>query len=160
MAPRRPETKSEEAVEVGPPTPPPGLREQLSTFVEWIRPYKEIATLLVALFAIISGGLAWTVSHFATRAALSDLECRINHDKKTKALADAAAALSASTELRYSQIRVLSAQPQSPTTAALISQLTGEVNETTKLVAKDAANSVDKINESVKDCDQTTNPKK
>jgi hypothetical protein len=56
---------------------PARLGEQLSTFVEWVKPYKEIAVLLVGLFSAISVGIAWTVNHFATQNALSDLECRI-----------------------------------------------------------------------------------
>ena len=39
--------------------PAPGFREQLTNFVEWIKPYKEVAALLVGLFVTISTGLAW-----------------------------------------------------------------------------------------------------
>jgi hypothetical protein len=108
---------------------PPRLREQLSAFVEWIKPYKAIAALLFGLFSAISVGISWTVSHFATRTALSDLECRISHDNGTKALADGAAATDAGVGLRHAQMRVLGAQPQSPATTALINQLLAEASD-------------------------------
>ena len=90
-----------------------GIGDQLSKIVEGIKPYKEIAVLLIGLFSAISAGIAWTVSHFATAAALSELECRISHDNGVKALADGAAATDAATELRHAQMRVLTAASQS-----------------------------------------------
>jgi hypothetical protein len=131
---------------------PARLGEQLSRFVDWVKPYKEIAALLVGLFTAISVGISWTVSHFATRTALSDLECRISHDNGTRALADAAAATDAAAGLRHAQVRVLAAQPQSPATTALMNQLLAEADAITAAHAKGAAESAQKINDGFAAC--------
>jgi hypothetical protein len=128
------------------------LGEQLSTFIEWLKPYREIAILLVGLFSAISAGIAWTVSHFATQFALSNLECRISHDNGTKALADGAAATDAAVGLRHAEVRVLVAEPPSPTNSALTNQLLAEADAISSAYAKDAAQSAQKINDAFAAC--------
>jgi hypothetical protein len=124
----------------------------LSTFIEWLKPYKEIAILLVGLFSAISAGIAWTVSHFATQSALSSLECRISHDNGTKAMADGAAATDTAVGLRHAEVRVLAAQPPSPTNSALTNQLIAEADAINSAYAKDAAKSAQKINDDFATC--------
>jgi hypothetical protein len=131
---------------------PARLGEQLSTFLEWLKPYKEIAILLVGLFSAISAGIAWTVSRFATQSALSSLECRISHDNGTKALADGAAATDTAVGLRHAEVRVLLTEQQSPTNSAIINQLLADADAINSAYAKDAAKSAQKINDAFAAC--------
>jgi hypothetical protein len=130
------------------------LGEQLSRLVEWIKPYKEITALLVGLFSAISVGISWTVSHFATRTALSELECRISHDNGTKGLADAAAATAAAVGLRHAQMRDIAVQPPTSASAALINQLSVEADAIAGEAATKAAEAAQKINENFAACER------
>ena len=55
------------------------LRAQIESFLEWCRPYREVIVMIVAVAVATSGALAWVVAYFATRAAVSHLECKLTH---------------------------------------------------------------------------------
>jgi len=131
---------------------PASLGQQLSRFVEWVKPYKEIATLLVGAFVAVSAGIAWTISHFATRAALDDLQCQIEHDKGTKAIAESAAAAAAAAGMRHAQIEVLSAQAPSQSTTALTTQWSKEAKNIYDTHAAKVAEDTKKIDTAFADC--------
>src|SRR3954447_1601176 len=57
---------------------------QISKFVEWIKPYKELVALLGAAVMALSGGVSFAVSHFATVEQLSSLECRMSVSTSTQ----------------------------------------------------------------------------
>jgi hypothetical protein len=149
---RQQETLDPSEDETDAPVRPPALREQFATFLKWIKPYREIAALLIASVATIFTGIAWVAAHFATQAALSNLECRINYDKKFKSLAEGAAAVAAAADLRNSQIRVLSAQSSSPNTTALIIALSSETTAMMKANAEITAAAAPDLNKSFGEC--------
>lgn len=134
------------------PAAPSSLRAQLSKFVEWVNPYKEVAVLFVAAFAAISASVAWAVSYFATQAALAELECQIIHDKGTKGLADASAATASAVALLHAQTRVLVALPPTPDTIALMKQLMTEANQLTAANAKEIDTSAQKLHAAFATC--------
>src|SRR5690242_9722595 len=63
-----------------------GSNNPVVQFVEWIRPYKEIAILIGTASACISGAVSWAVTHFATLEELSNLECRMSVNVNIQAL--------------------------------------------------------------------------
>jgi len=62
----------------------PGLGGRISSFLGQIAPYRELIALIVGVVAAISASISWTVSHFATQAQLTSLDCktdtRLNSD--------------------------------------------------------------------------------
>jgi hypothetical protein len=57
-------------------TSPVSAGERISNFLDLIKPYRELLTLLVGVVVAISATTAWVTSYFATRAQVSHLECR------------------------------------------------------------------------------------
>jgi hypothetical protein len=151
-----PEPKAEPKTEtpVGPGERSAGLGQQLSAFLEWVKPYKEFAALAFAVIAAISGGVAWAVAHFATRAELFYLECRINNNMATQAFSDKSDALAASIQLRNSQIKQLTDQAPSNSSNITIARLSDEVSALTKEQSTYSVDAKKKIDENAKRCIQ------
>jgi hypothetical protein len=57
------------------PPATPGLGGQISSFLGYIKPYRELMALLIGVVVAISGSISWAVSHFATAAQLQNLDC-------------------------------------------------------------------------------------
>jgi hypothetical protein len=55
-----------------------GIR--FSKFIEVMKPYKEMAALVVAVILGLSAAVSWAVAHFATQSQLSRLECKFSLD--------------------------------------------------------------------------------
>jgi hypothetical protein len=144
--------KTERANEAG--EKPATFGAQLAALLDWIKPYKEIAALLIATIMALSGAVAWAVAHFATQAELFYLECRINSAMETQSLADRASALASAADARYSQIKQLAQMPSSAGTASAINQLASEINEIAKQQATHSAVTKTKMDEMTRRCSQ------
>jgi hypothetical protein len=131
-----------------------GLGAQLSAFLAWVKPYKEIVTLAFAVFAVISGLISWVVAHFATQAELSYLECRINNNIETQALEDKTNAFAIAVQLRNSQIKQLTDQPPSNGSNVSIGRLSEEVSSITREQFSYSVEAKKKIDENAKRCIQ------
>ena len=65
---------------------PPTPDEPVTTLVDRIKPYKEIAAAVVGAVTILSAGVSWGVAHFATEEELKRLECTSAVNLNTKSL--------------------------------------------------------------------------
>ena len=72
-----------DAVGLAPPQPAPTAavekRSSLSALLEWSKPYREVIAILATVVVAVSGGVSWTVAHFATQVQLHYLECRVTN---------------------------------------------------------------------------------
>jgi hypothetical protein len=75
-------------VHTRPPTPrrggdaddtasPGSLGGQATSFLALIRPYRELAALVIGVVAAGLAAYTWTVSYFATRSQLTTLNCEM-----------------------------------------------------------------------------------
>jgi len=77
-------------------------------FVNWIKPYKELAVIISSAVILLSGSVSWAVSRFATVEQLSNLECRMSINITIQALPIQASMLSMKIEGKWAQIAALS----------------------------------------------------
>jgi hypothetical protein len=54
------------------------LRSWAVSLVEWLKPFKELLALFIAISVVVSGAVAYGVSYFATREHVEALECLVN----------------------------------------------------------------------------------
>jgi hypothetical protein len=142
--------------------------------LEWVKPYKEIAILAIAIVAAVSGSVAWAVAHFATQAELFYTECRINNNMETRAFGDKADAFAAQIHIRSSQIQMLTEQfaaanqiRNSPTQteqtasslSASIKRLSDEITTLTKEQNNHSIESKKKIDANASDCIKEAPPR-
>jgi hypothetical protein len=59
---------------------PAEQKNALRTFLDWFEPYRQLAAILVAVVASVSGGVAWIVAHVVTHAEMESMECMIKND--------------------------------------------------------------------------------
>jgi hypothetical protein len=116
--------------QAGPKARDLGLHQQISDFLEWIKPYREIFLLGVALLAGISGAVGWVAAHFATREQLSYLDCRVTNRLHTQLIGRKRDLIAAGLEWRMSQIRQMTVEEQRPAgpTLARLQQEIGDLH--------------------------------
>ena len=107
--------------------PADGLRDRLSSFLNLIRPYKEVAGLFLVAITSISGAVAFGVSYFATRSQLEYLECRMLHNLRLQSINSAS--FEPQIDWRMSQIMQIAQQPQNTETRTLILQYRNEIDD-------------------------------
>jgi hypothetical protein len=108
-----------------------GLHRQLSDFLEWIKPYRELFILAGAVVATISAAVGWVAGHFATRAELSSLDCRITNSLHGQLIAFKSDLADAGVNWRLSQIKQMTVEDPRPV-AATLTRLQQEVDELRK----------------------------
>ena len=100
----------------------------VSRFVEWIKPYKELATIGGGIVVLLSGSVSWAVSRFATVEQLSSLECRMSINITIQALPIQSSMLSMKIEGKWAQIAGLS-RDNSPENQTKIAQLREDLKD-------------------------------
>src|SRR5262245_51830810 len=84
---------------------PNSLRKNVIVrFVDWIKPYKEFVAIAGSAVILLSGGVSWAVSRFATVDQLSNLECRILINISTESLPIVSKMLNMKIESKWAQI--------------------------------------------------------
>jgi hypothetical protein len=146
------------------PTGPPAAAAQvsfpaadkksgLSNFLEWSKPYREVIAVLVTLIVSISGAVAWVVAHFATRAEMHYLECRVTNNILTQLLPIHMEEFAGKIDWRSAQIKALAQHGGgTPQSIGTIVDLTDQVNTLTKEQGVAAKKFQQDIDEIVKNC--------
>jgi hypothetical protein len=128
-----------------------GLHRQLSDFLEWIKPYRELFILAGVLLATISAAVGWVAGHFATRAELSSLDCRITNSLHGQLITFKSDLVAAGVNWRMSQIRQMTVEDPRPA-AATFSRLQQEIDELQKQQASSLSDMQKKMEELSKGC--------
>jgi hypothetical protein len=128
-----------------------GLRQQISTFLEWSKPYREIIALGVSIILAISGAVAWAVAHFATQTAVSNLECKLTHQLTSQLHGSHANLYAAQIDARESQVKQLSSQ-NPPISGAPVKTLMDEVDTLKGKQDPENEASKDQLNEALVVC--------
>ena len=121
------------------PVPPaataatPSFMKQVSAWLKGSKPLREAVAIIAALIVSVSGAVAWIVAHFATRAEMHYLECRVTHNLLTQLLPIHLGEFAGKIDWRATEIKALAQHGGgTPQSIARIADLTDQVNALTK----------------------------
>jgi hypothetical protein len=129
-----------------------GFRDRLSAFLKWSKPYRDVIALAVAIVVAISGAVSWAVAHFATQAAVSNLECQLTHQMTSHVHDAQAGVYAAEMDARQSQVQELS--EQNPPFMGPVSRLLAETQNLKAQADSEERAARDQLNDAIAACKQ------
>jgi hypothetical protein len=129
-----------------------GFRDRLSDLLKWSEPYRDVIALGVAVVVAISSAVSWAVAHFATRSAVSNLECQLTHQMISHVHDAQARVYAAEMDARQSQVQELS--ERNPPFMGPVSRLLTETKNLKAQADSEEKAAMDQLNDAIAACKQ------